>query len=135
MSKSENRKISYKVIIWIVVVGFPLHLFWMTIIGPGRPDTILYCLLLGFAACNFCYMARNPAVFKAEDEFREVTKTGRNAVIFAGLFRFIELVTLSSLPFEPLRWMPYADGSLCFMGALYLWRRISIVNRRNMPKQ
>ena len=133
LSVYDSRKMSYKVTIWIVVVGFPLHLFLATL-GPGPPDTILSCQLLGFAACNFYYMAANPSVFRVEDEFRNVTKTGRNAIILPGIFRFVELVSLSNLPVEPLRWMPYVDGLLCFLGALYLWRRISIVSRRNKLK-
>lgn len=135
MFESESRMMSYKVTIWIVVVGFPLHLFLTTMKVLGQADTILGCLLIGFAACNFWYMAANPAVFRVEDEFRNITKTGRNAIILPGVFRFVEMVALSNLPIEPLRWMPYADGLLCFLGALYLWRKISIVVRRNTPKQ
>ncbi|MEI7576569.1 MAG: hypothetical protein WCK51_06735 [Armatimonadota bacterium] len=134
MLETEGRKMSYKVTIWIVVVGFPLHLFFGTMIVPGQADTILNCLLLGLAACNFWYMAKNPAVFRVEDEFRNITKTGRNAIVLPGVFRFVEMVTRSNLPAEDLRWMPYVDALLCFLGAIYLWRKIWLVNRRNTPK-
>jgi hypothetical protein len=135
MCEPGSSKMSYKVTIWIVVVGLPLHLFLMTMKVLGQADTILGCLLIGFAACKFWYMAKNPAVFRVQDEFRNITAAGRNAIMLPGVFRFVELVALSNLPIEPLWWMPYADGLLCFLGALYLWRKISIVVRRNTPKQ